>query len=123
MNVKEESRVVASTFSLAYWGALLFMSALLIALITDPGAAIIWGGFTIFLGFSTFFYRARLFLKNAGELLISGQVTSAYDLKHQHSLLIGLIVLTAAAFFVPLFLSAALTSSVWIGSLIGVIDG
>jgi hypothetical protein len=121
--MKEESRAVAGSFSLAYWSALLLMSVLLIALTADLGAAIIWGIFTLFLGLFALYYRSRLFLKNAGELLTRGQVASPYDLRRQHSLLIVLLILTAVAFFLPLFLSAALSSPVWIGSLIGVIDG
>jgi|SRR5579872_1537760 len=121
--MKEESRAVASNFSLAYWSALLLLSALLIALTGDLSAAIIWLVFTIFLSLAALYYRSRLFSKNAEELLSRGQVASPYDLKRQHSLLIILILSTAVAFFVPLFLSAALSSSVWIGSLIGVIDG
>jgi hypothetical protein len=121
--MKEESRAVASTFSLAYWSALLLMSGLLIALIADPSAVIIWGVFTLFLSFAASYYRTRAFLKSSRELLTKGQVASPYDLKRQHKLLLLLILLTVAAFFVPLFLSAALDSSLWIGSLLGVIDG
>jgi hypothetical protein len=121
--MNEESRAVAGTFSLAYWTALLLMSALLILLTGDLGAAVIWIVVTIFLCLAALYYRSRLFLRNAGELLVTGRVVSAYDLKRQHGLLLILLILTAAAFFIPLFLSSSLTSSVWIGSLIGVIDG
>jgi hypothetical protein len=121
--MKEESRAVANTLSLAYWSALLLMSALLIALTSDLGAAIIWAVFTTFLSFAALYYRSHLFLKNSRELLTRSQVVNPYDLKRQHNLLLVLILLTVAAFFVPLFLSAALNSSVWIGSLVGVIDG
>jgi len=121
--MKEESRAVASTFSISYWSFLLILSLFLIALTDDYVSTLVWAGFMFVLSFAAWGYRSRIFLRHSQELLVKGQVTSPYDLRRQHSLLIMMVALTIAAFFVPLLLSAALNSSVWIGSLLGVIDG
>ena len=121
--MKEESKAVASIFSQSYWSFLLLLSLVLIALTEDFFAALVWVTFMLALSFAPFVYRSRTFLKNSNELLTKGQVASPYNLRKQRSLLITVVVLTAAAFFVPLFLSVALNSSVWIGSLLGAIDG
>lgn len=121
--MKEQSRAVASTFSLAYWIFLVALSTLLIVVVSDFVALIVWGSFAILLSLGALFYRRRLFLRSSSELVKTGQVVTPYDLRRQHTLLLMLIVLTAVAFFAPLLLSAALDSAVWIGSLLGVIDG
>ena len=121
--MKEEQQAVASRFSLTYWTFLLVLSGALIALTEDPTAALVWVLFMLFLSISATGFRIQTFLKRANDLLHKGQVTSPYDLRKQHKLVILLMLLTAAAFFAPLLLSAALNSSTWIGSLLGVIDG
>ena len=79
--MKEQSRAVASTFSLTYWTFLIILSGLLIALVADLVALIVWVTFTIFLSLTALTYRSRLFLKSSSELLRKGQVTTPYDLR------------------------------------------
>jgi len=121
--MKEEARAIASNRSLGYWVVLLALSILLVLVGGDLGADVIWilfVGIVLIIGFS---YRTRAFLKGSKELLSNGKITTPYDIRRQHRILIFLMLATFAAFFVPLFLSAALTFALWFGSLLGIIDG
>jgi hypothetical protein len=121
--MKEEARAIASNRSLGYWAVLLALSILLVLVAGEVGAGIIWLSFVGIVSIIGFSYRRNSFLKGSKELLSNGKITTPYDIKRQHRILILLMLATFAAFFVPLFLSAALNFALWFGSLLGIIDG
>jgi len=121
--MKEEARAIASNRSLGYWFVLLSLSILLVFVAGDLGADIIWISFVGIASIIGFFYRTDSFLKNSNELLRNGKITTPYNIKRQHRILIVLMLATLAAFFAPLFLSVALNFELWFGSLLGIIDG
>lgn len=120
---RERSRLPAARTSLAFWLLLLILSTLLMVGIKSINLLIDWliptGATFILLGI----YKINRFRSKEGNLLSTGQCLSQYSYKAQTRKLIFVFFATVICFLLPLFLSSLLGTLIWIGIILGVIDG
>jgi len=106
-----------------FWIILLILSALAVLAVNDLTAASTWIGSIAVVGGVVFLSRRNQFIHKASDLVQKGQSLEPYSYSKQTRKLILIFFFVAAAFFLPLLLSELLAFSLWIGCLIGIIDG
>jgi hypothetical protein len=119
----ESDRYRAKNSSFASWTMLLVLSLFLLLLIYDSGVTIVWAiTFSIVLvGIGV--YRVRTFQSKAFDLIKNGSTLSIYNYEAQRKTLMLFLALIIAAFVAPLLLARVLGTTIWLGSIIGVMDG
>jgi len=120
---RDEAKAVAGPRSLAFWSVLLLLSAYLIADSEILSAIEVWALIVAIIGLIALYYRVGKFSKNSSELLMAGETSAPYDHRKQFRTLLLVVFMTPVAFFLPLLLASRLSFGLWLGSILGVIDG
>jgi hypothetical protein len=123
--LKEEERkgAVPRRGSRIFWGVLIVLSIVPILAVRDTYSLLSWIVSFAALGGVVLFLRIGHFSRSIDNLLKKGQSLEPYSYARQTQKLILVFIFVLIAFFGPLLLTDVVGFSIWVGVLVGVLDG